>query len=444
MAWQLGVAEVDITPPVGVWLTGYAARTHPCTDIHDALKAQALVLENSDGDRAALLCLDLIALTAEQVAAVRRAVQKATGIPPARLLINCSHTHSAPAIGELAAPWMGIPDDAYLQITIRKAATAVQLAASRLTEATLHYAKAHCHIGVNRRQRTPNGRVVLGQNLQGITDPQLDVLAFTAPDGALKVLLFAYACHPVVLGDNNYAVSADYVGYARDCLRRTLNAPALFLQGCAGNINPRERGTFAIAEKLGRELAGSVLVALGNTVQMDDDRIDGIIANIKLPLQPPPDARTLRQWRQEHLARAQDAERNGRWSEARWRRCEAEWAAKVLRAIRAKTLPTHEPITLQVLRLGDVALAAMASETFAEIGLTLRRQSPYAATVPLGYTNGCIGYLPTAAAYPEGGYEVQTAFKFYGRLLMHAPESERLVTEWLLRQLHRMKGGEEA
>lgn len=110
--------------------------------------------------------------------------------------------------------------------------------------------------------------------------------------------------------------------------------------------------------------------------------------------------------------------------------------------MRAKTLPTHEPIALQVLRLGDVAFAAIASETFAEIGLTLRQQSSFATTIPLGYTNGCIGYLPTAAAYEEGGYEVATAFKFYGRLLMHAPESERLVTDWLLRQLRRWKGGE--
>jgi hypothetical protein len=113
-----------------------------------------------------------------------------------------------------------------------------------------------------------------------------------------------------------------------------------------------------------------------------------------------------------------------------------------LKALQDDALPTHEPITLQVLRLGNLAFAAMACEPFAEIGLTLRQQSPFEFTIPLGYTNGCIGYLPTAVAYDEGGYEVQTAFKFYGRLLMHRPESERLVTDWLLRQLNRMKGGE--
>ncbi len=441
MAWKVGVAEVDITPPVGVWLTGYAARTHPCTDIHDDLLAQALVVENSEGERAALVSIDLIALTNEQVSQIRRLVRQWTGIPPHRLLLNCSHTHSAPAVGELAAPWMGIPDNAYLDVVVRKVATVVKMASERLREGNLLCGNAKCHIGINRRQKTPQG-IVLGQNPEGVTDPRVDVLAVTAPNGNLCAIAFAYACHPVVLGDNNYAVSADYVGVARTVLRRALGIPALFLQGCAGNINPRQRGTFAIAEKLGRELAGSVLIALGSAAPMDDDRLDGATAIIKLPLQSPPDAHTLRRWRQEHLARAREAEKAGRRGEARWRHCEAEWAEKVLKAIRAKTLPAYEPIALQVLRLGDVAFAAMASETFAEIGLALRQQSSFATTIPLGYTNGCIGYLPTAAAYEEGGYEVATAFKFYGRLLMHRPESERLVTDWLLRQLNRVKGGE--
>ena len=441
MAWKVGVAEIDITPPVGVWLTGYAARTHPCTDIHDDLLAQALVVENSDGERAALVSIDLIALTNEQVSQIRRLVRQWTGIPPHRLLLNCSHTHSAPAIGELAAPWMGIPDNAYLDVVVRKVATVVKMASERLREGNLLCGNAECHIGINRRQKTPQG-IVLGQNPEGVTDSRVDVLAVTAPNGNLCAIAFAYACHPVVLGDNNYAVSADYVGAARTVLRRALGIPALFLQGCAGNINPRQRGTFTIAQQVGTALAASVLSAITHATPLDDETMDSAMAAVKLPLQSPPEPRWLRQWHREQLARARDAEKAGRRGEARWRRCEAEWATKVLRALQDDALPTHEPITLQVLRLGNLAFAAMACEPFIEIGLTLRQQSPFGFTIPLGYTNGCIGYLPTAAAYDEGGYEVQTAFKFYGRLLMHRPESERLVTDWLLRQLNRMKGGE--
>jgi len=98
------------------------------------------------------------------------------------------------------------------------------------------------------------------------------------------------------------------------------------------------------------------------------------------------------------------------------------------------------PSTVRIIRCGTHVPFSppydyLAAEVFAEIGLTIRHQSPLPHTVPLGYTNGCIGYLPTATAYEEGGYEVEQAFKFYGRLLMHAPESEQIATEWLLRQL---------
>ncbi len=442
MAWKVGVAEVDITPPVGVWLTGYAARTHPCTDIHDELLAQALVLEKPNGQRVALVSIDLLALTDEQVTSIRRLVRQWTGIHPEHLLLNCSHTHSAPAIGELAAPWMGIPDHTYLDVVVRKIATAVKQATERLTEADLLFGTAHCTIGINRRQKTTQG-VVIGQNPQGTTDPRVDILAAAAPSGDLLAIAFAYACHPVVLGDSNYAVSADYVGAARKVLRRALDAPALFFQGCAGDINPRMRGSFAIAQQLGAELAGSVLIALGNLEPVDGEIVSGAIGRVQLPLQPPPKPQWLRQWRRNHLARAQDAKKAGRMGEMRWRRCEVEWATKLLKALREGILPTHEPINLHVLRLGDLTFAAMACEPFAEIGLTLRQQSPFNRTVPLGYTNGCIGYLPTKAAYAEGGYEVTTAFKFYGRLLMHRPESEQLVTDWLLRRLHQWKSHRE-
>ncbi|MFA0749397.1 neutral/alkaline non-lysosomal ceramidase N-terminal domain-containing protein, partial [Fervidibacter sp.] len=139
MGWKVGFGEVDITPPIGVWLTGFAARTKPCDDIHDPLSARALVLENGQGQRAAILALDLIALTDEQVATIRQLVREWTGIQPQNLLINCSHTHSAPAIGQLAPSSMGIADPVYLDLMVRKAATAVKLACDNLLDAKLFF-----------------------------------------------------------------------------------------------------------------------------------------------------------------------------------------------------------------------------------------------------------------------------------------------------------------
>jgi len=442
VSWKVGFGEMDITPPIGVWLTGFAARTKPCDDIHDPLLARAMVLENGKGERTALLALDLIALTEKQVATIRKLVEEWAGIPPQNLLINCSHTHSAPAVGELAPSCMGIPDPAYLDLALRKAATAVKLACDTLVEARLFFGTSESRIGINRRQRTSEGRIVLGQNPEGTVDPQVSVLAANPVGTDFWFVAFSYSCHPVVLGENNYAVTADFVHFARQAAEDFFGGHALtmFLQGCCGDINPRERGNFEIAEKLGRELATSVAQAVLKAEPVEDETVVGTIGTLKLPLMPPPPQKELREHYKRFRESAELAEREGRLGEARWRMREAEWASQLLRAIRENSLPTHQPMNAQVLRVGDVAFAALASETFSEIGLNVKSQSPFARTVTLGYTNGCIGYLPTAKAYEEGGYEVETAFKFYGRLLMHGPESEGIATNWLLRNLHKLAG----
>lgn len=440
VSWKAGFGEADITPPIGIWLTGFAARTKPCDDIHDPLLARAMVLENEMGERAALLALDLIALTEIQVAAIRRLVQEWTGIPPQNLLINCSHTHSAPAVGELAPSCMGVPDPAYLDLTMRKAATAVKLACDNLVETRLFFGTSESHIGINRRQRTPEGRIVIGQNPEGNVDPQVSILAANPIGSDFWFIAFSYACHGVVLGHDNYAVTGDFVHFARQAVEDFFGGHALtmFLQGCCGDINPRERGNFEIAQKLGFELATGVVQAVLRAEPVENESIEGIVGSLKLPLMPPPPQKQLREHYKQFRESASLAKREGRLGEAQWRSCEANWAKQVLKALQENSLPTFQPMNAQVLRIGDVAFAALASEAFVEIGLNIKSQSPFVRTVTLGYTNGCIGYLPTAKAYEEGGYEVELAFKFYGRLLMHGPESEKIAIDWLLRCLNKV------
>ncbi|MCS7191366.1 MAG: neutral/alkaline non-lysosomal ceramidase N-terminal domain-containing protein [Armatimonadetes bacterium] len=440
MGWRVGFGESEITPPIGVWLTGFANRIKPCDDIHDPLLARAFVIENSQRERAAILALDLIALTEEQVLVLRKLVRDWTGIQPQNLLINCSHTHSAPAVGELAPSCMGIPDRNYLDVAIRKAATAVKLACDNMFGSKLFFGTAECQVGINRRQRNPDGRIVIGQNPEGVVDHQVSVLAANLDGNGLWFIAFSYACHPVVLGGDNYSVTADYVHFARQSVEDFFNGSAftMFLQGCSGDINPKERGNFEIAQKLGRELALSVLQAMLKLEHIEDGPITGVISTLNLPLLPPPNQKQLREHQRQSREAAKVAKKEGHMSEAQWRVCEAEWASQILESMRNNSLPTSEKMNAQVLRIGNIAFANLASEVFAEIGINVKSHSPFAHTFALGYTNGCIGYLPTAKAYEEGGYEVEQAFKFYGRLMMHAPESEKIATDWLIRNLKKV------
>jgi hypothetical protein len=110
-----------------------------------------------------------------------------------------------------------------------------------------------------------------------------------------------------------------------------------------------------------------------------------------------------------------------------WRRDMVRWAQDLLLAVE-KQEPRAMPLEIQHLRLGDVNLLAFPAEMFVQYALDFEGQSLRKPTVVLGFTNGCWGYIPTAADYPLGGYEVDMAYRFYGTLMVSS-ECERLIRE---------------
>ncbi len=69
-------------------------------------------------------------------------------------------------------------------------------------------------------------------------DREYAVIRLDRADGTPLAVLFNYACHPVVMGGDNYQYSADYVGTASAVVEKDLKTTCLFLQGACGNINP--------------------------------------------------------------------------------------------------------------------------------------------------------------------------------------------------------------
>ena len=114
-------------------------------------------------------------------------------------------------------------------------------------------------IGINRREVTPDGRVILGRNHFGRFDPEVGVVRVERADGTPLAAMVNYACHAVCLMADNYLLSADYPGYAMHALEERLpGAMGLFFQGACGNVNPREAavnhgfasgGSFSIAAR---------------------------------------------------------------------------------------------------------------------------------------------------------------------------------------------------
>jgi hypothetical protein len=116
-----------------------------------------------------------------------------------------------------------------------------------------------------------------------------------------------------------------------------------------------------------------------------------------------------------------------------WNTRRLERARQGLDALeRGEALPPVEA-EIGALRLGDAALATNPSELFCEIGLAIKRDSPFPWTAVAGYTDGSAGYIPTRAAYPEGGYEVDSACRVN-------PEAGELVEATSLRLLRALEG----
>src|SRR5262245_66253389 len=54
-----------------------------------------------------------------------------------------------------------------------------------------------------------------------------------------------------------------------------------------------------------------------------------------------------------------------------------------------------------------IALVSFPGEPFTETAHAISSQSPFAHTLVSGYSNGGFGYIPTRAAFAEGGYETE-------------------------------------
>jgi len=424
MALKAGVCEIDITPPVGVWLAGYALRPSGCVGVHDPLYARAMVLD--DGlSLACIVSMDLIALDFDLLAMIRDSIQHKVGIPPERVLLNCSHTHSGPVTRTFRT--MGERDELYSNVMARKVVGAVQQAADMLAPVSLRWGRAPVQIGINRRERR-DGQTVIGRNPEGPVQPYVDVLRVDREDQTTLAVLLAHATHPVVMGGSNLWVSADYPGAACDFLRRVGAGVPMFLQGCAGNINPiYTSATFQHVRKLGEILGAAVVVASHLSDPVEGIPITGSLRTVQLPYRYP----SLEE-AQERLREAEEALRKAEDEGAHpgvimWRRDLVRWAQDLILAVESSERGSM-PFEIQLLRLGDMHLLAFPAEMFVQYALDFVRQSPYASTLALGYSNGCWGYIPTAADYPLGGYEVDVAYRYYGTLMVTA-DCERLIRE---------------
>ncbi|MBI4551224.1 MAG: neutral/alkaline non-lysosomal ceramidase N-terminal domain-containing protein [Candidatus Latescibacteria bacterium] len=413
-----GTARVDITPPAGLDMTGFIARLGPATGTHDPLWARAFVVEQ-DGTALALVAADILGFDRHSTAAIRRIVHRRVG-RPIDVMLAATHTHSGPAT--LFLRHCGTVDAAWMKALHARVADAVCTAYSRLTGARVSIGSGEATIGINRR--------VAG----GPTDPSVAVLRVETTDGRPLGAVVNYACHPVVLGSDSRLWSADFPAAANAALEQRYGAGydgflSLFINGAAGDINPRERDTFEVADRLGTELADAATGAWDRATAVEVTALRGASRTVTLPLSPPPSLDEAHDLLSEYGDKYETLKQEGGSEVAiKVAGAMASWAAELYKRLRDGTVPSSIDAEFQAFGLGPVRFIAVPGELFSAIGLAIKQACQGLNVFVVGYGNEDIGYLPTRQAFQQGGYEVADAHRYYD-LLPVTPETENIVIE---------------
>ena len=410
---RVGFAEVEITPPVGVELSGYVARLGPSVGVHDPLFGRALVLD--DGERrAALLVCDLLGMDRSTVAQVRQEVGAAIGAAPEAVMVACTHTHAGPATFFLHK--CGEVDAAYVELLPTRLRRAAVAAAGALQPVRVAVGEGALPAGAHNRR-----------GAETAPDTSVGVALLTDEAGAPLVTAMAYGCHPVTMRHDNCLISDDYPGAAVRAVEEVLGGQGLFLTGASGDVNPVQRNSFEAVDELGRAVAGEAARVVRTLTTVVPSRLSMRGEVLAVPLLPPPGVveleALLAAYREElRQARAGDDPVRVRTAEAM-----VGWARHMAARLASGAVPTTAEVEVQALALGPWILVGVAGELFSGLGARIKAAGEGQPIFVVGYANGDVGYIPDRAAYEAGGYEVSDAYKYYDAPAAPAPEAGEMV-----------------
>jgi neutral ceramidase len=399
-----GVCAVDVTPPLGLEPGAWRLRTGRADAVAEPLLAQALVLDDG-ARRIAVVATDFLSITRELATATRQRAHELTGIAPEAVLLNASHNHSAPILADAGSIRALIAMGGYERYTAslpERIAGAIYGASARLEPVAIGS-------GVGRAPGISINRV----DPQRPVDDTVTVLRVDGARGPLAVIV-AFACHGTCLGGQTLSWNADFPHALRESLRQAVpTAECLFLQACAGDLAPLDfwfgneapvPHGFPARDRVGAGIAAEVRRLLPSIRTTGDAALAA--ASRVVPLRrrrlPWSDAEldAMEQWLAAQAEPAYPAVwPDGVHTATSAQRFPLHYQRGALRLYRDMRQRQDVPLEaeVQVLALGEIALAGLPFELFSGPGRALRERSPFPTTAVLGYCNDYLGYLPPTA-----------------------------------------------
>lgn len=431
-AVRLATFDVDATPPLG---SGMAYDVVKRVD-ELTLRCRGVVLLGSS--QPIVLCaLDWIGIANEGHDAFRKALAEAAGTTPDRVAVHALHQHDAPGcdftaekiIQELSLPGYSRFEGTHHREVLQKAAAAVRAAIASAQPVT-HYAWGEAavrEVASQRRIKGLDGRIratrtsstkdpAIRAEPEGVIDPMVSVLSFWNKDVPLAVLS-AYACHPQSYYRTGIP-SPDFPGIARFIRGQDVNSALhVHFNGAGGNITAGKYndGTRSNRMLLATRLSEGMREAFEKSEKLPitAQDIGWSSVPVKLPLSPHLNESDL-------LTKLKETPAKGYISFAD----QLAWVRR--------TQAGHA-IDVTCLRLGSTRMLHLPGELFVEYQLAAKAMRPDLHVFMAAYGDYGPGYIGTAAAYPEGGYETGVTSSNV------SPESESILLDAMRRLLEAPK-----
>jgi len=363
-----GFSKINITPEVPLPMSGYAGRKQPFSGVHDELFARVMVFDNGE-KRACIIQADLIGFSHKFSDKITLKIEEKTGIPKGNIMLVAVHNHGGPSTGVYSK--VELSDlKKYLEKLEEKLIIATETALKNLNSVKTGFGVGTCNMNMNRRARHGDGGIWLGKNPDGPCDHDVAVFRVDDKESNPKGLFINWPCHATVDGQENNLITADWPGATVQFIKENYNQNITIsvTDGSSGDIDPiyGPNDNFNHIKAIGAILGEEVIRVTENikTIAVSDIRV--IQKEIILP------------GKKQSNSRMPNVE----------------------------LMPGEDvSLRLSVMKIGHVVFVGISGELMNEIGVEIKRRSPYKNTIVITHCNGSSGYLCTDKAYEEGGYE---------------------------------------
>lgn len=408
--YKAAFSQVDITPEYPTILVG-RNRPYPSQGVLHRIYAQALLFQ-SENEVFCLIAIDSLGFTIPLANILRSKVAALLNTDTSHVMLNFSHTHSAPEPTPYA-----LNGEKYFGFLCGQIETCVESAKKSFRTCKISWALTTTSIGENRRS---GGAAV---------DNRLGALMVAGEDNGKPIMVMArIAAHPNILPGTNYNVSGDFISIARDELQHFFECSVMIIQGASGNI--KAAGTNDIGEGDDGALyrVADILVDSVKRLRFELREISDI-KMFSTEMSCVADVPTREE--SEKIAPNNQYGYIKDWLDA----CEE---------LRRQGIETQQSnVEINFFKLNEGCICGVPDEIFCEPALDIQERANNPFLFFNGYTNGCTGYLPSREEWYKGGYEVVDSYfiyhKYSGRVMPYRAETADRIVDLVINEWGRIR-----